>query len=355
MKEYLRRFKLKQQITAFDIIVFLRQLATLLTAGVPIIQSCDMLANSQEKSALRLLIHAIKRDISAGKQLAQSLQAHPHCFDNLTCQLIKIGEHTGRLDTALETVAAYQEKNWAFKNRLQQALFYPCVISITALAVTVCMLVFVIPRFADLFQATHTTLPLVTMWVFWLAHTLKQHGLLLGSTTLLALMLLIRAMRMPSWRQCQQKLLTTLPLIRSCWQKIILARFARHLALTYTAGIPINDALTLTAQIAGHAEFAANVAKLSSKVRSGLQLHQAMLALPAFPALMIQMVKIGEESGMLAQMLHKVADFFESDVDLLLAKFCQLLEPLILLVQGVLIGGLVLAMYLPIFKLGSVF
>lgn len=353
LKQHWKYFSQNQRVNAFDITVFLRQFATLISAGIPIIQSCDILEKSQEKRALRLLIYSIKRDILSGHNLYSSLKSHPTYFDLLTCHLVQIGEHTGQLEMMLITIANYQEKNLAFKKKVKQALFYPCIITLTALMVTFSMFIFVIPRFAELFHDMQDTLPLLTVCLFYLSDKLQQYVFLWLACTFFSIVIFIYAMRTTNAQRYLQQIIAQLPLIKPCLHKITLARFARNLAITFAAGIPITDALKLAANTNNNIEFTRIIAELRSKISSGLQLHHAMLASNFFPVLMIQMVKIGEESGMFELMLDKIADFFESDIEQLIGRLNHLLEPLIMLVLGVLIGGLVIGMYLPIFKLGS--
>jgi len=345
--------KQKQRITEFDITVFLRQLATLISAGIPLIQSCELLEKSQVKVTVRLLIYSIKRDMLTGKELFYCLRSHQSYFDELTCQLINIGEHTGKLDIMLNVVADLQEKIIAFKKRIKQALFYPCMITFTALIVTGSMLIFVIPRFAELFQETQTTLPFLTKCIFFLSKQLQKHVFLLALPVLLGIFAYCYHPLSLHMKRTLKQMLLRFPPLRLGLQKIVLARFARNLAITFAAGIPINKALKLAANASGSTELHELVQKLRRHLNSGLSLHLAMESLQEFPDLMIQMIKIGEESGMLAEMLNKTADFFEADIDQFINHFSQLLEPLIMLVLGVLIGGLVIGMYLPIFKLGT--
>jgi len=354
LKSILHTFKQKRGITDFDIAVFLRQMATLITAGIPLIKSCDILEKSQVKTALQLLIYSIKREILTGKDLFFSLRHHHHYFDEMTCQLIKIGEHTGKLDTMLCMIASHKEKKLAFKRQVKQALFYPCMITITTIIVTLCMFIFVIPRFAELFHDSQIHLPLLTTWIFFLSSKLQQHTYFIFAPILFIVLVILSSKLSSSLKKNITLFLIKSPIINTCVQKVILARFARNVAITFAAGMPITEALRLAMNASGHSEFAGLASTLRNKINSGLQLHQAMQTLSYFPDMMIQMVKIGEESGMLEHMLNKLADFFESDIDHWVGQLSQLLEPLIMLVLGVLIGGLVIAMYLPIFKLGSV-
>lgn len=339
--------KQRNRINQFDITVFLRQFATLIGAGIPIIQCCEILEKSQEKTALRLLIYAIKRELLSGKNLCNCLKHHSHHFNTLTCQLVQIGEHTGQLDIMLTTLANYQEKHLAFRKRIIQALFYPCIITVTAFMVTFCMLIFVVPKFAALLNNMQGDLPRITLWIFYFSSLLQHHSWIF-LTTLSIFVLICFNINLPVGQ-----LLTKLPFIKTCLHKIILARFARNLSITYAAGISLTEALQLTATDSNHFEFNKAIAQLRSKISTGLQLHCAMQTLPIFPILMVQMIKIGEESSRLEQMLDKIADFLESDVEQFIRLMSELLEPLIMIVLGVLIGGLIIGIYLPIFKLGS--
>lgn len=354
LKNRIQHLKQKRQISRFDITVFLRQFATLITAGIPITQCCEILEKSQEKTTLRLLIYSIKREILAGKSLFYSMQCHPIFFDDFTCQLIRIGEETGKLDSTLLHIAKHQEKNLELRKQIKQALFYPCTITMTSILITFGMFLFVIPRFNELFQDMHSKLPQLTIWIFYLSSQLKQYC----TIVLIVICLLISVSfyhKDKRYGRYFYHFALKIPFLKNCLRKIILANFARNLALTFAAGMPITEALKLAGSASDHIEFANIVAKLHGKISAGLQLHHGMAAFPYFPALMVQMIKIGEESGMLEHMLTKIADFLESDIDNLINHFSKLLEPLIMVVLGVLIGGLIIGMYLPIFKLGSAF
>jgi type IV pilus assembly protein PilC len=332
-------------INKSDIAAFIRQLATLVSAGISIIQCCDILEKSQDKPALRLLIYTIKKDILTGKSLHACLQPYPHYFDILTRQLIEISEHTGRLDTMLTMVADVQEKNIAFAKRIKQALFYPCILLITASLTTVGMLLFIVPRFADLFSDSTIPLPLLTHVIFYLSLQLRTHGVLL-------LCFLVGLLTCVFNYRHQIHINSKLPIFNYYTRKLILARFTRHLAITLGAGIPLLSAIQLTSHTYHQREFTHSLLLLQNNLNAGMQFHQAMDTLDFFPPFMMQMIKIGEESGTLDHMLHKVADSLEATIDEMLLRLNQLLEPLIMLVLGALIGGLVIGMYLPIFNIG---
>jgi type IV pilus assembly protein PilC len=341
------------KVKSRDIAIFLRQLATLISAGISIVQSFEILEKSQEKISVQKLICDIKREILTGKGLFHCLQQQKPLFDELTCQLIQIGENTGKLDSMLRMIATHQEKNIAAKLRIQQALFYPCIIIFIAITVSFSMFIFIIPQFAELFQETQVKLPLLTLWIFSISNFLNQNMIYLLLVGVISFIIIMCSRIKSHFFHLIKYIVIQCSPLKRCFQKIILARFARTLAITFSAGIPIDHALKLAASPSHHIEFTDTVAKLRSKICTGVQLHQAMFCSPYFPSLMIQMIKIGEESGMLEQMLDKTADFFEADSDQLIARLNQLLEPLIMLILGAVIGGIVIGMYLPIFKLGS--
>lgn len=336
-----------------DLTLFWQQFSTLICAGISLIQSCDILEKSQEKRQLRILIYSVKKDIHRGKTLSSSLKLYPHYFDALTCQLIKMGEHTGKLEKVITTIATIHEKNLSLRKHLQQALFYPLIVIGIATLVTLAMFIFIVPRFAELFIHADTPLPLLTRSIFYLAHLTQQYGLNFLFTLSIILILLGYAKYKKKFNYNYAELLEKIPLVKACLHKIILARFTRQLAMAFGAAIPITDALKLTAQACGHPKFTRLISQLANQVNTGIPLHLSMQSLNEFPQFMVQMIKIGEESGFLEPMLEKIANLMEADVEQWIALLKQTLEPLIMVVLGVLIGGLVIGMYLPIFKLGS--
>lgn len=345
---FLNSLKQNRRITYFDITIFLRQLATLIAAGIPIIKAFEILENGQIKIALRLLIFTIKREILSGKDLFTSIRQHARYFDNMLCQLIKIGENTGKLDVILCQIAETREKNSILKKRVQQALIYPCFIVITAILVTFSMLYFVIPQFSELFSSSQIKLPILTRLIFYFSFMLHKYIFIIFLPILIIPLVIHNKIQ-----RNLKKFILNFPLIHLFLLKITFAKFARNLAMTFSAGMPIPESLSLLIHADQPQEFIQATLQLRHHITSGLQLHQAMSALPLFPDLMIQMVKIGEESGTLEHLLNKIAGFFETDIENIINQLNQLLEPLIMLVLGVLIGGLVIGMYLPIFKLGN--
>ena len=347
-------FKQKKTVNDFDIAIFFRQFATLMSSGIPIIKSFDILEKAQSKISLKKFVSSLKRELLSGKNLSQSFFAQSHYFNEFIYQLIKLGEQTGQLDTILITIAEYQEKNLAFKKKIQKTLFYPVLLTFAAFITTFILFVFVIPRFAEIFQDKYNQLPLLTRFIFYLSQQLRQ-SMVWGSSLIFFFLftLIINHPQSNSIKTKIKQIALQLPFIKSCVKKIILSRFARNLALMFTAGLPITEALKFITAISSDANFKIAIAKLRMKVTSGWQLHRAMTTDTFFPDFMIQMVKIGEESGIFEAVLNKIADFYETDVNQFITTASDLLEPLIILILGVLIGGLVIGMYLPIFKLGS--
>ena len=328
---------------------FLQQLACMVPAGIPIANCFDILEKTQVSPQTRALLYKIKRQLLSGHNLCDSLSVAPNWFDAFTCQLIKLGERTGKLEVVLRSLAEHHEKKLAFHRKIKQALFYPCILLITATLLTVCMFIFVIPAFEVLFNDTQTPLPLITRIIFRMSH-LFSHPLFLFAclvmTGLLAYYLFYQ-------KRLTAHLLRYLGPINACLLSLALIHFARHLSIALSAGIPILDALGLTAGICHHQALTKSIRQLRASLSAGRRLHQAMEPLPAFPLLLRQMTKVGEEAGSLDAMLLKTAYLMETELDARLFQFTQLLEPLIMSVLGVLIGGLVIGMYLPIFNLGS--
>lgn len=353
--DYLRNLwqQFVSSISDETIAIFFRQFATLITAGISLTRACDLLEKSQT-TQLNDLIKRIKKDMLAGKTFAFCLKQHPRYFTTFTCQLIYIGEQTGKLELILTSLAEHLEKKLQFKKQLRQALFYPCIILVTAFLITLMMFIFVVPKFALLFADMNQQLPFLTLIIFDVALKLKVYGSYFLSISLLSLILIIYFKKKFAHLKLNLVYLK-LPLLKAHFHKMILIHFSRNLALTFASGMAITEALKISGEISFNHHFLTIVGNLILKIRSGLPLYYCLSLFPIFPPLMIQMVKIGEESGQLDYMLNKTADFFEAEIEQLIKYFTQLLEPLIMLVLGVLIGGLILGMYLPIFKLGNAF
>lgn len=342
-----------RKISTFDVAIFFRQLATLMTAGVPLVQGCNILQKSQEKIALQQLIITLKREIEIGKSLASGLRHFPRYFDELTCHLIHTAEQTGTLDIMLKRIAHNKETAINIKNKIKQVLLYPALIVLVAVIVSIIMLTVVVPRFAELFQNMHDQLPAFTRLILHLSHWLRSDGWIGFLLGLSCLILIYYLHQLPQLKSHKDQFILKLPRIGNIIKKIILACLARNLAITLVAGVPVTEALKSIAYTSGNHIYTQAILKVQSEIAKGQYLHHAMQLDSLFPAMMTHMIKIGEESGMLTAMLEKTAEIYESDIDHLFANLSHVLEPLIIIVLGVLIGGLVIALYLPIFKLGT--
>jgi type IV pilus assembly protein PilC len=345
----------KKKITAKDIAIFSRQLATMLNAGVPIVQAFDIVGKGHENPSMQDLILAVKVDVEGGLSLTESLKKHPLYFDDLFCNLVEAGEQAGVLETLLDKIATYKEKTESIKGKIKKALFYPAAVIAMAILVTSIIMIFVIPQFEALFSGFGADLPMFTQMVVKMSHfmtdwwwvmllALAGFGYVFGNTW----------KRSRAFREAFDKVLLKVPVIGNILNKAAIARFSRTLATMFTAGVPLVEALESVAGATGNVVFSSAVLRMREDVATGQALQLAMKQQKIFPHMVIQMVAIGEESGALDTMLSKVADFYEEEVDNAVDAMSSLLEPLIMAILGVLIGGLVIAMYMPIFKMGSV-
>ena len=348
-------FKSGKKITSEDIALFARQLATMLQAGIPMVQCFDIIGNGHDKPSMQKLVLAIKGDVEAGTSLHEALGKHPLYFDDLFVNLVEAGEHAGALETLLDKVATYKEKTEALKKKIKKALFYPAAVLAVAVIVTIILLVFVIPQFESLFKGFGADLPAFTQMVINLSRFVQSQGwwmLMLavaGGFTFFYFKKRSRPMR-----QFLDRMLLKAPVVGPIMVKAAIARYARTLSTMFAAGVPLVEALTSVAGATGNIVYEDATLRIRDEVSTGQRLQRSMESTGLFPNMVIQMIAVGEESGSLDQMAAKVADFYEADVDAAVDAMSSLLEPLIMAILGVLVGGLVIAMYLPIFKLGAV-
>lgn len=348
-------FSFNQAITSMDIAIFSRQVATMLNASVPLVQSLDLIAKSSEKPLLRKLITAISHDVSTGIALSQVLATYPKYFDNLYCDLVEVGEQSGALDIIYDRIATYQEKSQILKSKIKKAMLYPAAILFVAGLVTMLLLLFVIPQFKDIYQSFGAELPAFTLFVLNISELVKSHWLLIFVSCITSILFFKRAHRKSQKvKNYTDKFLLKIPVISSLLHKAAIARFARTLATTFTAGIPLIDALVSAGDASGNYVYRSAIKMIRAEVMEGMQIHHAMNSTHLFPNMVSQMVMIGEESGNLDGMLSKVADIYEGQVDISVDGLTTLLEPIIMVILGIVVGSLIIAMYLPIFKLGSV-
>jgi len=353
-KKRISFFQRQNKITASDLILFFRQLATLILAGIPLLQTIQVIGRNLDQQKLKPICTALTEDIQNGMGFGKSLRRFPCYFDPVTCQLIEAGEKSGTLDVMLERVAMHREEIRTLRRKIIQALFYPAITVSIATLITLIMLLFITPRFATLFSDMHSQLPLFTRIVIATGAALRKYFILIVGVFILLTYILLRTRDKPLIRKYIDTIKLRLPLLGPIICKIQHARFSRTLATLFTAGLPLPDALDLLAPTSGNSIYGATIQQLRQEIVTGQQLHRAIQKSRFFPSIVEQMIEIGEESGTLEKMLLKAADFLESEVDHFISLSSQLLEPLIMVILGVLIGALLVAMYLPIFKLGSV-
>ena len=350
-----KKFARGKKVSDKDICFFTRQLSTMLKAGVPLLQSFDIISQGNANPAFSKLLQEIRADIETGSSLHSAFKRHPDYFDALYCNLIAAGEQAGILEEILTRLALYKEKTLAVKRKIRSAMIYPLAILGVAVIVTTVIMIWVIPAFKDVFASFGAELPLPTQIVIWLSDMFVRYWYWVGAALIISSLLFIRAWkRSPSMQISTDKLLLKLPLFGPVIRKAIIARWTRTLSTMFAAGVPLVESLDSVGGASGNAVYIEATRKISAAVSSGSSLVSAMQTTKAFPAMVTQMVAIGEESGALDQMLTKVAEFHEEEVDNAVASLSSLMEPVIMVILGVVIGGLVIAMYLPIFQLGSV-
>lgn len=346
----------RKPIKPVDIAVFLRQLAIMMKAGVPLVQSFDIIGKGHENPSVQDLVMAVKADVESGNPFADSLRKHPKYFDDLVCDLIHAGEQSGTLEQMLDRIATYKEKTEALKSKIKSALMYPTAVVVVSIAVTAILLIYVVPMFAELFQGAGADLPAFTQMVVNMSENVQAYwyiylALMIGTVILYSQL----NQRSEAFRDGKDKFLLKLPVFGPLIQKAAVARYARTLATTFAAGVPLVDALDSAAGASGNAVYRDAIMKIKEDVTSGLQINMAMTSTGVFPNMVNQMVAIGEESGAVDTMLAKVADIYEQEVDDAVDGISSLIEPIIIVFLGVVVGGLVTAMYLPIFQMGNAF
>ena len=342
-------------IKARDIAVFTRQLATMLNAGIPLVQSFGIIASALENPRMQKLVNTIRIDVESGATLAEALAKHPAYFDELYVNLVYSGESAGVLDQVLESIADYKERIESIKGKIKKALFYPATVVGVAVLVTAILLVFVIPQFEAIFQSFGGDLPAFTRLIVDLSETLQRSGwiYLIGFIALVVGLIQAKKRSKP-FAHSLDRISLKLPIIGGVLEKSALSRFARTLATTFAAGVPLVDALKTVAGATGNVVYGDATLQIRDDVATGHQLQLAMQQTRLFPPMMIQMTSIGEEAGSLDAMLSKVANFYEEEVNNTVDALSSLLEPFIIILVGVIVGGIVVAMYLPIFKMAAV-
>ncbi len=344
-----------KKITAKDIAVFSRQMATMMSSGVPLVQSFEIIGRGHDNAGMQELIMSIKADVESGSSLSEALGKHPRHFDELYCNLVRAGEQAGILETLLHKIAIYKEKVEAIKGKIKKAMFYPTAVIVAAFIVTVILLYFVVPQFESLFKGFGADLPAMTQMVVNMSIFVQGYWwAIIGAVGGAIFAFIESKKRFPKFNHFLDRLSLQFPIIGDIVNKATIARYARTLSTMFAAGVPLVEAMTTVAGAAGNIVYSNAILRIRDEVSTGISLQMGMRQTGLFPNMVVQMVAIGEESGSLDAMLAKVADFYEEEVDNAVDGLSSLIEPMIMAFLGVIIGGLVIAMYLPIFKMGSV-
>ncbi|HWU98913.1 MAG TPA: type II secretion system F family protein [Oxalicibacterium sp.] len=350
-----KAYRSGKKVSEKDITLFTRQLATMMKAGVPLLQSFDIVAKGNDNPSVSKLIQDIRGDVETGTSLNQAFRKFPLYFDPLFCNLVAAGEQAGILEDLLTRLAVYKEKTLAIKGKIKSALFYPVSILAVAFIVTAVIMIWVVPAFKDVFKSFGADLPAPTLMVMAISDFFVAYWYIIFGLLFAGLYLFFQSWkRSLKMQRTMDRLLLKLPIFGAVIRKATIARWTRTLATMFAAGVPLVESLDSVGGASGNAVYLDATKAIQTEVSTGTSLTVAMQNADVFPNMVTQMVAIGEESGSLDSMLGKVADFYEEEVDEAVASLSSLMEPLIMVILGVLIGGLVIAMYLPIFKLGSV-
>jgi len=345
----------KPPIKPMDIAIFTRQLATMMKAGIPLVQSFEIVGEGLENPSMREVVFSIRDDVSSGNHFADAIRKFPRQFDELFCNLVESGEQSGTLETMLDRLAMYKEKSEALKSKIKKAMNYPITVLVVAVIVTAILLIKVVPQFAETFSSFGAVLPIFTQYVMNMSDFMIEWWLyILVGIGIGGYIFKEAKVRSKSFQESLERLSLKLPVFGEIVEKSCLARFTRTLSTTFAAGVPLVDALTSVAGATGNIVYKTASLKIRDDVTTGLQLTQSIKSTGLFPIMVLQMVSIGEESGALDAMLDKCATFYEAEVDNAVDGLTSMMEPLIMAVLGVLVGGLMIAMYMPIFQIGAV-
>jgi type IV pilus assembly protein PilC len=347
-------FERSKAITPADISIFTRQLATMMKAGVPLVQGFEIVADGMDNPSMAKIVTEIKNDVASGSGFANAIAKHPKYFDELYCNLVASGEQSGTLETMLERVATYKEKSEALKAKIKKAMTYPIAVLVVAFVVTGILLVKVIPTFAETFAGFGAELPAFTLMVLGLSEVVQEWWLIIVVAMVASVFIFKEAVKRSSaFELAVDRAMLKIPIIGNILFQSIVARFSRTLSTTFSAGVPLVDALEAVEGTAGNLVYSKAIRRIREDVTTGQQLFTSIRSTGLFPNMLLQMVSIGEQSGALDDMLEKVANHFEDAVDNAVDNLTALLEPLIMSFLGVVVGGLLIAMYLPIFMLGA--
>jgi type IV pilus assembly protein PilC len=350
-----RRMSSGKAVRPKDLAIFTRQLATMMKAGVPLLQAFDIVGRGNPNPSVTRLLYDIRTDVETGTSLNVAFRKYPRYFDDLYCNLVEAGEAAGILDQLLDRLAVYMEKTEAMKSKIKSALMYPISVLIVAFVVTAVIMIFVVPAFKEVFANFGADLPGPTLFVIALSEIFVQYWWLIFGGLFGGFYFFMQAWRRSKAMQMvMDRVLLRMPIFGTLVEKSCVARWTRTLATMFAAGVPLVEALNSVGGAAGNSVYRAATVKIQQEVSTGTALTEAMTNVKLFPSMVLQMCAIGEESGSVDHMLGKAADFFEAEVDDMVAGISSLMEPIIIVVLGTVIGGIVVAMYLPIFKLGQV-
>ncbi|WP_434930996.1 type II secretion system F family protein [Shewanella sp. HL-SH5] len=348
-------FKTEKSITAMDIAMITRQISTMLAAGVPLVTTIELLGRGHEKAKVRELLGGILSDVQSGIPLSDALRPHRRYFDDLYVDLVAAGEHSGSLDAVFDRIATYREKAEQLKSKIKKAMFYPAAVVVVAVAVTTLLLLFVVPQFEEIFNGFGAELPAFTQLIINVSRWLQASWYFFAIAITAGIWLFVRAHRnSQAVRDKVDVFVLKIPAIGDILHKAAMSRFARTLATTFAAGVPLIDGLESAAGASGNAVYRKALLNVRQEVMSGMQMNVAMRTTGLFPDMLIQMVMIGEESGGLDEMLNKVANIYEMQVDDAVDGLSSLIEPIMMVVIGTVVGGLIIGMYLPIFEMGNI-
>jgi Type II secretory pathway, component PulF len=343
------------KVSPKDIAFFSRQMATMMKSGVPIVSALDIIASGHKNPRMKKMVEGIRADIEGGSSLYEAVSKHPVQFDELYRNLVRAGEGAGVLETVLDTVATYKENIEALKGKIKKALFYPAMVVVVALVVSAIMLIFVVPQFEEVFRGFGADLPAFTQMIVNLSRFMVSWWWLMAIVAIGAVVAFTMAYkRSPNMQHTMDRLILRVPVIGQIMHNSSIARFARTTAVTFKAGVPLVEALGIVAGATGNKVYEEGVLRMRDDVSVGYPVNVAMKQLNLFPHMVIQMTGIGEEAGALDAMLFKVAEYYEQEVNNAVDALSSLLEPMIMVFIGVVVGGMVIGMYLPIFKLGAV-
>lgn len=342
-------------ISPMDMAMVTRQIATMLSAGVSLVQTLEMIADGHDNPSVRELLNNITKEVQAGNPLAQTIRKHPKYFDSLYCDLVDSGEQSGSLETIFDRIALYKEKAEALKSKIKKAMTYPIGVIVVAVVVTSILLIYVVPQFEEIFSGFGAELPAFTQFVVGISRFMQSSWYLFVAAIFVTGFAFKKAhQKSQKFRDAVDAKLLKIPVIGMILDKAAVARYARTLATTFAAGVPLVDALVSAAGASGNAVYRDAILEIKTEVSGGMQMNSAMKNTGVFPPMVVQMVAIGEESGAVDDMLNKVASIYEQQVDDAVDGLTALMEPMIMAVLGVVIGGLIIAMYLPIFQMGNV-